>query len=133
MVELQLYLPAQREAPSSARRALSGLSCFVSGELFECAELLLSELVTNSVRHSGVGARGYITVSVSVDGSVLRAEVADSGVGFDAAVRKPTGTQTSGYGLYLVQSLAARWGVADDGETRVWFELVPGVRERHSA
>ncbi|MBA2529916.1 MAG: ATP-binding protein [Euzebyales bacterium] len=124
VVALQLCLPAQREAPASARRALTALSTYVSDELFRRVELVVSELVTNSVRHAGLTPGDSIHIAVHIDGGMLRGEVADPGTGFDATVRLPCTEQTGGYGLFLVSQLTNRWGVADDGATRVWFELL---------
>jgi len=100
----------------------------------ENAELLVSELVTNSVRHAGLPDQASIEFSVRASGEVLMVEVADSGQGFDhsgtprprivAGIAEP-----SGWGLFLVDRIADRWGAVQmDGETRVWFELRPGAR-----
>ena len=130
MVALELELPAQRDAPACARRALAGLFPFVADEQFHYAELLVSELVTNSVRHAGLGPGDEVRVTIRLEDSTLRVEVADPGAGFDPAVQRdrprardaPT---TGGYGLFLVAELATRWGVSHDDITLVWFELAP--------
>ena len=36
------------------------------------------------------------------------------------------GPRPGGFGLHLVNELAARWGVSQDHGTRVWFELAAG-------
>ncbi len=122
-VALELWLPAQRDAPASARRALRGLGRYVDEDSLSHTELLVSELVTNSVRHGRLGADDRICIAITVDDTVLRAEVADPGAGFDAGVASPRPDQTGGYGLFLLQQLAQRWGVCRDDGTRVWFEL----------
>jgi anti-sigma regulatory factor (Ser/Thr protein kinase) len=86
------------------------------------ATLLLSEVVTNSVRHAGLGDDDAIEVVLEA-GAVLRVEVRDRGAGFEAAALEPDPARPSGWGLYLVEQLADRWGVDKGPPTTVWFEL----------
>jgi anti-sigma regulatory factor (Ser/Thr protein kinase) len=92
------------------------------------AELLVSELFGNSVRHSGSGAPGEtVTVAVKTGDGVVRVEVTDrSGPGvteLDPADQYAEG----GRGLQLVADLAARWGWRRrGGRTVTWFELSLG-------
>ncbi len=125
-VALQLHLPAQRDAPASARRALAGLTSYLPSEPFASAELLISELVTNSVRHAGLSSADWVEVHIRADGRTLHVEVADPGAGFDVQIRQPATGATGGYGLFLVSALASRWGVRQEGTTAVWFELCMG-------
>ncbi len=53
---------------------------------------------------------------------VVRVEVIDEGRGFRPSVREPRADAEGGWGLYLVDQLADRWGVRDDGRV-VWAEL----------
>ena len=51
-------------------------------------------------------------------------EVADTGPGFDPKCVEHSGDEDTGWGLFLVQRLADKWGVRHDGlDKRVWFEL----------
>jgi anti-sigma regulatory factor (Ser/Thr protein kinase) len=51
-------------------------------------------------------------------------EVTDRGKGFDPElVPPPRRSGIGGWGLYLVDRLADRWGVDGDRATRVWFEI----------
>jgi len=77
--------------------------------------LLVSELVTNSVRHSG---SGKIDVRVSTADGHIRVEVSDSGPGFDVA--DPRG---DGLGIDIVAKLAERWGYSSGERFTVWAEL----------
>jgi anti-sigma regulatory factor (Ser/Thr protein kinase) len=89
------------------------------------AVLLLSELVTNSVRHSNSGLPGQmVTVTVLREGEVVRVEVTDrSGATVPVLGPADSGAE-GGRGLHLVDSLAARWGAEQDGDhTTTWFEL----------
>jgi len=92
------------------------------------AELLVSELFGNSIRHSGSGAPGEtVTVAVKTGGGVVRVEVTDrSGPGVPEL--EPVGQDAEGgRGLQLVARLAARWGWRRrGGRTVTWFELSLG-------
>jgi anti-sigma regulatory factor (Ser/Thr protein kinase) len=121
-------------AASVARHAVAGLAPYLDPGVAENAELLVSELVTNSVRHAGLPEEASIEFSVRASSEVLMVEVADAGAGFDHVSpprpRVVAGVaEASGWGLFLVDRIADRWGAVQmDGETRVWFELRPGAR-----
>ena len=116
-----------------ARHAVAGLKPYLDPGVAENAELLVSELVTNSVRHAGLPAEATIEFSVRASAEVLMVEVADAGQGFDHTVTPRQSVvagmaEASGWGLFLVDRIADRWGAVQmDGETRVWFELSPGA------
>lgn len=116
-----------------ARHAVTGLAPYLDPSVAENAELLVSELVTNSVRHGRLPAEASIEFSVRASAETLMVEVADAGRGFDHdGVFRPRAVAgaeaASGWGLFLVDRIADRWGAAQvDGETRVWFELSPGA------
>ncbi len=116
-----------------ARHAVAGLAPYLDPGVAENAELLVSELVTNSVRHSGVPEEASLEFSVRASPEVLMVEVADGGQGFEYSPPRPRVVagvaEASGWGLFLVDRIADRWGAVQmDGETRVWFELSPGAR-----
>ncbi|HEX8100191.1 MAG TPA: ATP-binding protein [Actinomycetota bacterium] len=121
--ELELKLPPNRDAPRNARHALDRLADDVPKEILENLRLLVSELVTNCVRHAGLGEEGWIELTVGKDGPSIRVEVVDPGDGFEPTPAAVTMYSTSGWGLYLVAQLADRWGVTVDRGTKVWFEL----------
>ena len=115
-----------------ARHAVAGLAPYLDRGVAENAELLVSELVTNSVRHAGLPEEASIEFSVRASAEVLMVEVADGGQGFDHMLaprpRIEPEPEPSGWGLFLVEQIADRWGAVQmDGETRVWFELSPGA------
>lgn len=116
-----------------ARHTIAGLAPFLDRGVAENAELLVSELVTNSVRHAGLPEEATIEFCVRASPDALMVEVADGGRGFDHAVPPraravPGSFEASGWGLFLVEQIAQRWGAVQvDGETRVWFELTPGA------
>jgi anti-sigma regulatory factor (Ser/Thr protein kinase) len=113
----KMSFPLTRDAPASARRWLRGTGAAVPA-IRGRVLLLLSELVSNSVVHSGLAAPDEVTVHVCplVDG--VRVEVVDGGVGMGPI---PPRRERS-FGLRLVERIADRWGHSDH-PTRVWFEV----------
>jgi len=86
------------------------------------AELLTSEVVSNAVRHARLDPSQEIVVRIVADGFV-RVEVADPGPPFDVDLREPS-TDSSGWGLLLLDMIATSWGVELEGSgKRVWFEV----------
>jgi anti-sigma regulatory factor (Ser/Thr protein kinase) len=84
---------------------------------------LVTELVNNSLVHSGRPEGDPITLTVELGQDEVRAEVLDRGT---AGLQPPPGPgpdAESGWGLYLVDRLADAWGYARQGHTRVWFVL----------
>jgi anti-sigma regulatory factor (Ser/Thr protein kinase) len=87
----------------------------------ETLRLLVTELVTNSVRHTGADT---VLLTVLVGNSAVWTEVTDAGPGFDAARVGSPASDHTGWGLFLVERLTERWGVDKDHHgTKVWFEL----------
>jgi anti-sigma regulatory factor (Ser/Thr protein kinase) len=109
------------EAAARARRAIAGLRADLDPSLLETLRLLVTELVANSVRHADADA---VTLKVVVSPRAVLTEVTDPGPGFDPASTGTPREDHSGWGLFLVERLAKRWGVTTAGQaTRVWFEL----------
>jgi len=118
---LKMRLGSGPEAAASARTAISKLQADLDPPLIETLRLLVTELVTNSVRHT---AADSLTLSVAIGRSAVLTEVADTGPGFDPQSVELSGDHDTGWGLFLVERLADRWGVRHDGASkRVWFEL----------
>jgi anti-sigma regulatory factor (Ser/Thr protein kinase) len=117
---LNFDIPCHRTAPAAARRAVDSLEGTVAADLIPDVRLLVSELVTNSVKYGGDGA---LELHIDAQGPrKLRAEVIDQGAGFVPLARDRPATDVGGWGLHLVQTLSDRWGVRG-GSTRVWFEI----------
>jgi anti-sigma regulatory factor (Ser/Thr protein kinase) len=85
------------------------------------ARLLVSELVTNCVQHGHLAADAPVRIRAYLSDGVLRVEVRDPGQDGLVRRRKPI-PAAGGYGLHLLDLLAASWGV-NTGGTQVWFEL----------
>jgi anti-sigma regulatory factor (Ser/Thr protein kinase) len=120
---LELRLPHGQSSAWAARRAVDDLRHGLGQELLENIRLLVSELVTNSIRHAHVGESAWIHLRVEVREDRVRVEVTDPGPGFDPVEPLPSIYQDSGWGLYLVGQISDRWGVDREGVTRVWFEI----------
>ena len=86
----------------------------------ETLRLLVSELVTNAVRHGGAAEPVEVHARWN---SEVRVEVSDHGDGFTPAPRIGPPDEPGGFGLFLVGRLADRWGVETNGGTTVWFVM----------
>jgi anti-sigma regulatory factor (Ser/Thr protein kinase) len=119
MEEVTLQVDSNVNAPGMSRSRLESMKSAL-GKRYDDVVLVVSELVSNSVRHSGDGKESdEIVVRVSVRAGYIRVEVADQGPGF--SIDAPRG---EGLGLSIVEKLSDRWGMAD-GQHRfvVWAEL----------
>ena len=119
----EVRLSPTPRAPAAARHSLERLAGRLDPDGLDTMQLLVSELVTNSVRHGRLDGDGWIRVSVRETPRAVRVAVTDPGVGFEERHGSPGLGDPSGWGLHLVDQLADRWGVAHEGETRVWFEI----------
>ncbi|HTU80303.1 MAG TPA: ATP-binding protein [Solirubrobacteraceae bacterium] len=122
---LRLSLEREPRAASLARAAVREFGDVCAIAPADCATLtlLVSELVSNAVRHSDAPSASAITVHArELDCGGVRVEVIDRGSGFTVRLREPGGI-SGGYGLCLLDEQATRWGVDREDGTRVWFEL----------
>lgn len=120
---LDLLLPAAPEAAFEARQSLSEFQRSLDPRVFEDLRLLVSELVTNSLRHAGLSGEDAIRLHVTLTEGRVRVDVCDGGPGFTARDETPSLYQQSGWGLFLVRQIADRWGINRNSDTCVWFEL----------
>ena len=124
-VDLEMELPRAETAAVAARRALRrSYADHIDAGLLDDAELLVSELASNALRHG----RGEIMLRACLDDDRLLVEIIDEGSGFERVLRRRDFGQIGGWGLDIVDDVASRWGV-HEGTTHVWFELErPGPR-----
>jgi anti-sigma regulatory factor (Ser/Thr protein kinase) len=111
------------QAPQRVRAWLEATTEWLPDELGSNLLLLTSELVNNSVLHGDAGEQEVIEVELRATEKGLRAQVTDPGSGFAPTGRRREMDEPGGWGLVLVERLAASWGVERDERTRVWFEL----------
>jgi anti-sigma regulatory factor (Ser/Thr protein kinase) len=115
MIEVNLTLETNDQAPRISRQKLSEVRAELEPR-FEDLALVVSELVTNSVRHSG---DGFVSIKVKKDNDRVRLEVRDPGPCFD--LDHPRG---DGLGLQIVSKVADAWGIENEGDCIVWVEVV---------
>ena len=105
-------------AVTAARRLVRSTLDGRDAELVEAAELLISELASNCVRH----ARTEFEVRICASDEV-RIEVRDLGGG-EPRVLSPSPQEPSGRGLRIVEAMSRRWGVRPEAAGKVvWFTL----------
>jgi anti-sigma regulatory factor (Ser/Thr protein kinase) len=117
--ELSVELPRTAQAPFLARRALGELDGRIDENVLPDVRLLVSELITNSVKYGG---EGPVRLEITAEGDRVRAEIIDQGVGFTPVKRNDDLEKVGGWGLHLVQQLTTSWGTYE-GSTHVWFEI----------
>jgi serine/threonine-protein kinase RsbW len=120
----EVSLAAGVEAPAAARAAVSAwMAGHVSETMLADAQLLVGELVANSVRHAEAPADAVVSVRAQVRADVVCLEVEDGGTSGSIALRAPDLSHGGGFGLNVVEVLSRRWGVDRAAGTRVWAEL----------
>jgi anti-sigma regulatory factor (Ser/Thr protein kinase) len=124
--ELSVRFDRGPSAASAARSALLALDERIDGRVLDDIRLLVSELVTNAIRHAEAHG-GVVELDVTLVDDRVRVEVADPGPGFEPQPRDDEMSRPGGWGLYLVDRIADRWGVIRNRMNRVWFELDCGV------
>jgi anti-sigma regulatory factor (Ser/Thr protein kinase) len=130
--EIDLRLRPDVNSPAEARRSLEALRPSLNDLLVDDAVLLVSEIVSNSVRHASLDKSDAIHVRIRGSDSVLHVDVIDPGPGFDPERVEPS-EREGGWGLRLLDRLATRWGVERNDVTKVWFELTAPVSPRSAS
>jgi anti-sigma regulatory factor (Ser/Thr protein kinase) len=121
---LRLELEPGPGAPAEARAAIAEFSKNhgLDTNTLATVMLLVSELVTNAVIHPDVQSTAEISLLARLAGTMIRVEITDQGSGFTPQERDPTQID-GGYGLYLLDKAATRWGIERRHGTTVWFEM----------
>ncbi|MER7207480.1 ATP-binding protein [Streptosporangium sp. NPDC000239] len=125
----QVALPGEISSVPAARRHVRELLDSVGHTDNDDALLLVTEIVSNAVRHSRSGRPGgRVTVSVAAHDGTIHIDVTDGGSA-DRHPRLCSKVDTDsggGRGLWLVQEIASAWGWHEIPAGRVvWFRLVP--------
>ncbi|MFJ3924790.1 ATP-binding protein [Streptomyces sp. NPDC090022] len=110
--EIFWLIPRSGRAPGRARALVRGQLTHwaVDEDTADTAELLLSELVTNAVRHSRSPQGRDLGVRLARYDGVLRVEVADAGPLVKLTPQVVADWDERGRGLAIVAALAERWG-----------------------
>ena len=122
----QVQLNVLPEAGSLAKvyGSVAELKGYLPADCFENVRLLVSELVTNSIRHAGLGPEDRIRLNVLVLDRLVRGEVHDPGPGFAVPeTPEPRSDLGGGWGLYIVHNVSNRWGIKRNDGHCVWFEI----------
>lgn len=128
LARIDLRLVPEATAVMEARRALDRLAGLLSPAKLEDTRLVVSELVTNGVRHAGLSPDDRISLTVMVSDGSVRGCVCDPGPGFEKPSEpRPRPDLSGGWGLPIVERISDRWGVERNGKqgglVRVWFEI----------
>ena len=121
MTDLALSLSPVPDSIPRARHTLDRFAECMDADQLDSLRLLVSEVVSNSVRH-GEGT-GPIQLRVTLGPSTIRVEVEDPGPGFALPPDLEPRGRHDGWGLLLVDRISARWGVVAGATTLVWFEI----------
>ena len=117
MTDVSVVLAPDTQAPSRARVVLAeALADRAGSERLALAQLALSEIITNAIRHGGVGVSAPIELVVERTDPLVTVSVTQPGPVPDrpSIVNMPDPWSTSGYGLGIVDAVADRWGVRLD-------------------
>jgi DNA-binding transcriptional MerR regulator len=118
---LEIDVPADATGPQRARHAVGALAGALADDVRFNLRLLVSELVSNSVRHGAADDGATVRIRARVEPDRVHVEVMDGGR-FDWRAEGDD-AEEHGRGLPLVAALASRWGLTFDGGTTAWFEL----------
>ena len=115
------FAPAPASVPRIRERVVGIAQPFIEVERIPDLRLVISEVITNAVRHGG---EGDMVVAVTPKRDFLCVQVTDTGDGFAPRPRAYEPDEDGGFGLFLVERLTRRWGLTrENSNTRVWFEF----------
>ena len=116
------HVPPEPHAVPRAREQVVAIAePFVATTRIADLRLVISEVITNAVRHGG---EGDMLVAVTPKQGYLCVQVTDTGDGFAPRPRAFEPDDDGGFGLFLVERLTRRWGLTrENSNTRVWFEF----------
>ena len=121
---LVFELPARPASVSAARRALLAANGGLPSTVRDDVLLLLTELVSNAVRHAGAGVGQAVRVELQQWARMIAVAVFDEGTRFAAEAPHPKRDRSGGWGLFLIDRIADRWGITPTSSgTCAWFEI----------
>jgi anti-sigma regulatory factor (Ser/Thr protein kinase) len=121
-------------AAAAAREAIHSIAVDLGPSATETARLLVTELVSNALRHAGLGPNASIALKAFLSRSTALFHVRDDGLGFEPPTLPPepnghgepddyADLLPDGRGLLLVDRLSESWGVTRTPGATVWFEI----------
>jgi anti-sigma regulatory factor (Ser/Thr protein kinase) len=112
---------APHAVPEARERVMALAEPFVELSRLPDLRLVISEVITNAVRHGGAGD---LLIAVTPKREFLCVQVTDTGDGFAPRPRAYAPDEDGGFGLFLIERLTRRWGLTRENQnTRVWFEF----------
>lgn len=121
-IDIRVTLASCAGAPRAAREAVQRLRGEIADHLLRDLELLVSEVVTNSVRHARVPQGAVIDLGIRVSPDRVRVVVSDDGTEFGPRPG-PSEDRPGGWGLRIVERVADRVVTQSGDRTTVWFEI----------
>jgi anti-sigma regulatory factor (Ser/Thr protein kinase) len=116
-----MLAPRPHAVAEARERVLALAEPFVDAARLADLRLVISEVITNAVRHGG---EGELLIAVTPKPEFLCVQVTDTGDGFAPRPRAYAPDEDGGFGLFLIERLTRRWGLTrEDDNTRVWFEF----------
>ena len=115
-------LPSVPESVGVARQRLRTHLSIVPDQYVDDVVLAASEVLTNAIRHG----QGPVVLRMWPGPEVLRVEIVDRGPAVALPPRRRRNEAEGGWGLQIVEAVAARWGVdpVEPGPGKaVWFEV----------
>lgn len=111
-----------RSVGEARHRVLDVGEAFVEESLLPELGLVISEVMSNAVRHSDEA--GAILLAVTPKDDYLCVQVTDPGPGLAPRPRATAPDEEGGWGFFLIEHMTRRWGLTrQDNRTRVWFEF----------
>jgi anti-sigma regulatory factor (Ser/Thr protein kinase) len=125
---VEIQLAPNPRSPGRARRFVrEALGDSTGPQVVEDVQLVVSELVTNSVRHANLGADQAVTLSIERVDDLIRIEVRDRGRAFIRPAYTRSPSSEGGLGLRIVDRLSDSWGMDQPG---IVWALVPADATR---
>jgi anti-sigma regulatory factor (Ser/Thr protein kinase) len=123
-----MVLPYKASSVGVARRCLvADLGEAGVADTTVCdAGLVLSELISNALRHASPLPGSTLEVSWTLHSDSVEVAVSDGGGGDMPRVNEPGNCSVGGRGLSIVDRLSLQWGVCggrDKAEKKVWAEV----------
>jgi two-component sensor histidine kinase len=117
---IQRSLAVGPSAPSEARKLVHDIQ--LGDDARASVELIVSELVTNTVRHGSDGPGGKLSVTLRREGERVSGVVCGRGPAFTWVEHDPELEEPGGLGLMIVDRVSARWGIKRNSNVCVWVE-----------
>lgn len=121
-------LPGLPASVTEARRFVTAYLHDLPSEIVDRAELVVSELATNALKHTQSGQPGgMLWVTVTLFDAATRISVTDQGAPTEPVATLPDGCAEGGRGLLLMAMMVKDWGHHREGSHRTVWALVDGV------